>query len=270
VTTPVHQHRQGTPHHRPTAAAETVTVDIGALVDGQVVTNFPSVTLVTTDIYQFGPFHSVLDNTGTNGHPGDPVHDHRDLRGAASRASGFLGPACFTRPPAKWRGPFSCPEKTSCRVTVGTPTTRLAFLNNTLGLSKAALEGGRVLSYPAQNVIMGPAMSMGAIGHHRAAYTAWASPPSNAWTVSARRGTAPSVLLEIEHTMTDISAGSSSTRSGPGCPKRVIQVTCALEEARCRTCSSHEPVADDLAGAPGTRSGPVYHAGVRRSRPTPR
>ena len=50
----------------PTAAAETVTVDIGALVDGQTVTNFPSVTLTTTDIYQFGPFHSVLDNTGTN------------------------------------------------------------------------------------------------------------------------------------------------------------------------------------------------------------
>jgi len=50
----------------PTAGAETVTVDIGALVDGETVTNFPAVTLTTTDIYQFGPFHSVLDNTGTN------------------------------------------------------------------------------------------------------------------------------------------------------------------------------------------------------------
>ena len=50
----------------PTAGAETVTVDIGALVDGQTVTNFPAVTLTSTDLYQFGPFHSVLDNTGTN------------------------------------------------------------------------------------------------------------------------------------------------------------------------------------------------------------
>ena len=50
----------------PTAAAETVTVDIGALVDGQTVTNFAPVTLTSTSIYQFGPYHSVLDNTGTN------------------------------------------------------------------------------------------------------------------------------------------------------------------------------------------------------------
>jgi hypothetical protein len=48
------------------AISETVTVDIGALVDGQTVTNFPTASLINGDIYQFGPFHSVLDNTGTN------------------------------------------------------------------------------------------------------------------------------------------------------------------------------------------------------------
>ncbi len=48
------------------ASAETVIVNVGALVDGQAVTNFPAVTMTSTDLYQFGPFHSVLDNTGTN------------------------------------------------------------------------------------------------------------------------------------------------------------------------------------------------------------
>jgi len=48
------------------SAAEAVTVDVGALVDGQTVTNFAPVTLTSTNIYQFGPYHSVLDNTGTN------------------------------------------------------------------------------------------------------------------------------------------------------------------------------------------------------------
>ena len=50
----------------PGAGSETVTVDVGALVDGQTVTNFSSVTLTSTDYYQFGPFHSVLDQSGTN------------------------------------------------------------------------------------------------------------------------------------------------------------------------------------------------------------
>jgi hypothetical protein len=44
----------------------TVTVDVGALVDGQTVTNFSAVTLTEADIYSFGPFHSVLDQSGTN------------------------------------------------------------------------------------------------------------------------------------------------------------------------------------------------------------
>ena len=46
------------------SAAATVTVDIGSLVLGQAVTNFSSVNLTATDLYQFGPFHSILDQPG--------------------------------------------------------------------------------------------------------------------------------------------------------------------------------------------------------------
>jgi hypothetical protein len=48
------------------ASSETVTVDVGALVDGQSVTNFSAVTMTSSDLYTFGPFHSVLDQSGTN------------------------------------------------------------------------------------------------------------------------------------------------------------------------------------------------------------
>lgn len=48
------------------AVSETVTVDVGALVDGQAVTNFSTVNLTNSDLYSFGPFHSVLDQSGTN------------------------------------------------------------------------------------------------------------------------------------------------------------------------------------------------------------
>lgn len=44
----------------------TVTVDIGALVLGQTVTNFTTVNLTNAHTYAFGPFHSVLDQSGTN------------------------------------------------------------------------------------------------------------------------------------------------------------------------------------------------------------
>lgn len=50
----------------PGAAAETVTVDIGALVLGQPVGNFPAVTLTSTHMYVFGPFHSAADQAGTS------------------------------------------------------------------------------------------------------------------------------------------------------------------------------------------------------------
>jgi hypothetical protein len=48
------------------ASSETVTVDVGALVDGQSVSNFSAVTMTSSDLYQFGPFHSILDQNGTN------------------------------------------------------------------------------------------------------------------------------------------------------------------------------------------------------------
>lgn len=48
------------------ATSETVTVNVGALLDGQTVTNFPSVNLTNGHTVAFGPFHSVIDNNGTN------------------------------------------------------------------------------------------------------------------------------------------------------------------------------------------------------------
>lgn len=48
------------------AISETVTVDVGALVDGQTVTNFSAVTLTNGHTVSFGPYHSVLDQSGTN------------------------------------------------------------------------------------------------------------------------------------------------------------------------------------------------------------
>lgn len=50
----------------PSASAETVTVDIGSLVLGEPVGNFPPVTLTSGHMYSFGPFHSVADQSGTN------------------------------------------------------------------------------------------------------------------------------------------------------------------------------------------------------------
>jgi len=48
----------------PSASAETVVVDIGTLIEGQAVSNFTAVTMTSADVYQFGPFHSVLDQPG--------------------------------------------------------------------------------------------------------------------------------------------------------------------------------------------------------------
>ena len=52
-----------------TAAAQTVTVEISCLVEGQTVSSFPAVTLAYTagtELYSFGPFHSLIDLTATN------------------------------------------------------------------------------------------------------------------------------------------------------------------------------------------------------------
>ena len=48
------------------ATSETVTVDVGALVDGQTVSNFTTVNLTNAHTVAFGPFHSVIDQSGTN------------------------------------------------------------------------------------------------------------------------------------------------------------------------------------------------------------
>ena len=48
------------------STAETVTVDVGALVDGQTVANFSTVNLTNGHTVAFGPFHSVIDQNGTN------------------------------------------------------------------------------------------------------------------------------------------------------------------------------------------------------------
>jgi hypothetical protein len=43
----------------------TVTVDVGARILGQPVDPFPAVELAEGALYQFGPFHSVLNAAGT-------------------------------------------------------------------------------------------------------------------------------------------------------------------------------------------------------------
>ena len=46
------------------SGAHTVTVDIGATVDGQAVTNFDAVSVAAGDIAMFGPFRAVLNQPG--------------------------------------------------------------------------------------------------------------------------------------------------------------------------------------------------------------
>ena len=47
------------------AGSETVTVDIAALVLGQSITNFSSVNLTSAHTVAFGPFHTIVDQSGT-------------------------------------------------------------------------------------------------------------------------------------------------------------------------------------------------------------
>jgi hypothetical protein len=46
------------------AGSETVTVDIGATVLGQAISNFTTVTLTSGHTVAFGPYHSLLDLPG--------------------------------------------------------------------------------------------------------------------------------------------------------------------------------------------------------------
>lgn len=48
------------------AVSETVTVDVGVLVLGQAVSNFATVNLTNGHMSAFGPYHSVVDQSGTN------------------------------------------------------------------------------------------------------------------------------------------------------------------------------------------------------------
>jgi hypothetical protein len=48
------------------SASATVTVDFGTLVLGEAVSNFNSVSLVATNLFAFGPFHTLLDQPGGN------------------------------------------------------------------------------------------------------------------------------------------------------------------------------------------------------------
>lgn len=48
------------------SSTANVTVDFGAVLLGQTVTNFNSVALTATHLYQFGEFHSILDQPGGN------------------------------------------------------------------------------------------------------------------------------------------------------------------------------------------------------------
>jgi hypothetical protein len=84
-----------------------------------------------------------------------------------------------------------------------------------------------------QNVVMGPAtVFTGAFGATEPAYTAIASPPSSAvWTDVGGTADGTSVLLEIEHSLTNINVEQLIDPIGARVTKRVIQVTVVLEEA---------------------------------------
>lgn len=83
------------------------------------------------------------------------------------------------------------------------------------------------------NVCMGPATVYYApFGATEPAYTAITSPPNSAvWTDVGATADGTSVLLEIEHSLTDIHAEQLIDPIGARVSKRVIQVTVSLEEA---------------------------------------
>jgi hypothetical protein len=79
---------------------------------------------------------------------------------------------------------------------------------------------------------MGPATVYWApYGSTEPAYTALTSPPNSAvWTDVGGTMDGSSVLLEIEHSLTDLSVEQLIDRVGARVTKRVIQLTAALEE----------------------------------------
>jgi hypothetical protein len=83
------------------------------------------------------------------------------------------------------------------------------------------------------NIVMGPAtVYTGAFGATEPAYSAITSPPSSSvWTDVGATADGTSVLLEIEHSLTDIHVEQLVDPVGGRVSKRVIQVTVDLEEA---------------------------------------
>jgi hypothetical protein len=84
-----------------------------------------------------------------------------------------------------------------------------------------------------QNVVMGPAtVYTGAFGATEPAYSAIGSPPNSAvWTDVGGTADGTSVLLEVEHSLTNINVEQLIDPIGARVSKRVIQVTVVLEEA---------------------------------------
>jgi hypothetical protein len=83
------------------------------------------------------------------------------------------------------------------------------------------------------NVVMGPAtVYTGAFGAVEPAYSAITSPPSSSvWTDVGGTADGTSVLLEIEHSLTELHVEQLIDPIGARVSKRVIQVTVDMEEA---------------------------------------
>ena len=83
-----------------------------------------------------------------------------------------------------------------------------------------------------QNILMGPGVIYTApFGTAEPAYAAITSPPAPPWTDVGGTADGTSVLLEVEHTLTDIMVEQLVDPVGARVSKRVIQVTVAMEEA---------------------------------------
>jgi hypothetical protein len=82
------------------------------------------------------------------------------------------------------------------------------------------------------NICMGPATVYWApFGSAEPAYSAISSPPSSAvWTDVGGTADGSSVLLEVQHSLTDIHVEQLIDPVGARVSKRVIQVTVSLEE----------------------------------------
>ena len=81
-------------------------------------------------------------------------------------------------------------------------------------------------------LLMGPGVIYTApYGTVEPAYAAITSPPDAPWTDVGGTADGTSVLLEVEHTLTDIMVEQLVDPVGARVSKRVIQVTVAMEEA---------------------------------------